>query len=103
MRYDIYMAPCSCNCMGRLAATSSVHGGPTKLVVHITLNVHIQALLRWANYGSLTKTLIKFHDPLLVRHESKSAWSWIEALGHDPAIVISQVVDGRSHDLLGHH
>ena len=104
MRYDIYMAPCSCSCIGRLAPANFVHGGPAKLVEHRTLNVHIQALLQ---VGRITahspKTRIEVHDPRLVRHERKSAWSWIEALGHDPAIVISHVVDGRSHALLGHH
>ena len=64
---------------------------------------HSGVAASWANYGSLAKTLIEVHDPRLVHHERKSAWSWIEVLCHDPAIVISHVVDGRSHSLLGHH
>ena len=88
--------------MGRLAPTNFVHGGPTQLVEHNMLTVHIQASLQ---VGRITAhsptTFIEVHDPRLVRHERKSAWSWTEALGHDPAIVTSHVIYGRSHAIVG--
>ena len=64
---------------------------------------HAGVAASWVNYGALTKTFIEAHDPRLVRHEGNRAWSWIEVPGHDPAIVLSHAVDGRSHAPLGHH